>query len=105
MGPTANHPPAPPPDFAESAPALESVRPARAGSDGPRPLRLFSCGCGSQFLRRIHRAWWMRLLPGFGQYLCLRCDRRVLRPRLRQELFFDARRSGSDPDRGPRQRP
>jgi hypothetical protein len=105
MGSSADHAPAPPPDFTESAPALESVRPARAGADGPRPLRLFSCGCGPQFLRRIHRAWWMRLLPGFGQYLCLRCDQRVLRPRLRQQWFFDARPPGPGPDGGPRRRP
>ena len=35
--------------------------------------------CGSDFTRRIARAWWMRLLFANSQHIhCSRCDQRSL---------------------------
>ena len=34
--------------------------------------------CGSDFTRRIARAWWMRLLSNSQHIHCSRCDQRSL---------------------------
>jgi hypothetical protein len=74
----------PSPDFAETAPLNEDVYLGRPGAFSAPPLRLFTCGCDRRHLQRITRNWWMRLIPGFGLFLCLRCGSRVLHPRFRQ---------------------
>ena len=82
----------PPPDFAETAPLTESAYLDRpdAFAQPPQPLRLFGCGCGKGYLQRVARARWMRLLPGFRLYLCVRCLQQVLRPRVRQQHVYSA---------------
>lgn len=54
-------------------------------------LRLLRCGCARGDLVRIYRHWWMRLLPLFRQYRCLRCGARVLRWRMRQQRVYYSR--------------
>lgn len=76
----------PPADFAPTEPLGDAAGPA-AGSGR---LRLFGCGCGSEFLQRTRRSWWMRLLPRFRVYLCLRCGHTVLRSRVRQRHVYSA---------------
>ena len=80
----------PPPEFAETAPLHEAVYLGRPDAFAPPPLRMFTCGCGKAHLQRIERSWWMRLFPGFALYQCLRCARRVLRPRVRPQHGYAA---------------
>lgn len=77
-----------PPDFAPTQPLEDSAGRAFA-EDGGR-LRLFGCGCGKDFLQRSGRSSWMRLLPRFRLYLCLRCGDSVLRWRLRQRHAYSS---------------
>jgi hypothetical protein len=71
-------------EFDETAPLREAVYLGRPNAYAPPPLRLLGCGCGKRHLQRIDRLAWMRLLlPGFGLYFCMRCLKRVLRPRAR----------------------
>ena len=81
-----------PPEFAETAPLNEAVYLDRPDAFVPPepPLRLFGCGCGKAHLQRMARSWWMRLLPGFRLYLCVRCLQLVLRPRMRQRHVYSA---------------
>lgn len=72
----------PPEDFAPTEPLEDTA--------GSGRLRLFGCGCGSEFLQRTRRSWWMRLLPRFRVYLCLRCGDTVLRSRVRQRHVYSA---------------
>ena len=80
----------PPPEFAETAPLREAVYLGRPDAFAPPPLRVFGCGCGQRHLQRIERTGWMRLLPGFALYQCLRCARRVLRLRVRPQHGYSA---------------
>jgi len=78
------------PEFAETAPLNEAVYLDRPDAYAPPRLRLLGCGCGKGWLQRISRSWWMRLLPGFRLYLCVRCLQLVLRPRMRQRHVYSA---------------
>lgn len=37
-------------------------------------VRLTTCDCGPDFLIRMNRSWWMRLIPERRFYYCARCD-------------------------------
>ena len=36
-------------------------------------MKLTPCDCGLQYLVRLDRALWMRLVPGRRHYFCVRC--------------------------------
>lgn len=44
-------------------------------------MKLTACGCGTEYLERIERSWWMRLLfPRRRLYYCSACrTKRLLR--------------------------
>lgn len=44
-------------------------------------LRLTPCACGIQYLVRLNRATWMRLIPTRRHYFCAKCKTTQLLPR------------------------
>jgi hypothetical protein len=40
-------------------------------------VRLAPCGCGTEYLVRIERAWWMRAFGWRRLYFCTRCRARL----------------------------
>ena len=76
-------------DFARTilAEPPDSVR--RAAAEGAR-LKLFSCGCGTRHLTRMRRPLWMRAVPIFRLYRCMRCGADVFRTRARQRRYYSA---------------
>jgi hypothetical protein len=77
-------------DFAKTQWVSEMDYLGRAVSGPSPPLQLFrcGCGCGTGYLRRIRRPLWMRWIPGFRLYRCLRCRAPVARLRLRQRRLY-----------------
>jgi len=51
---------------------------SQAHPDAPASGPFFSCSCGLAHLERIHRRWWMKLLPWLRFYCCSRCGRSQL---------------------------
>lgn len=48
-------------------------------------MRLTTCGCRAEHVKRSHRDWWMRLIPTRRLYHCYACDNNLLIPTLRLE--------------------
>ena len=44
-------------------------------------LRLTPCDCGSQYLVRLNRMAWMRIVPTRRHYFCAKCRDRQFVPR------------------------
>lgn len=66
-----------------------ATEPMLMGDHGPYGLRMregalcwFGCGCGAGSLVRVMRSRWMRMVPLFALYECVRCGAKVFRTRL-----------------------
>lgn len=62
----------------QAGPAGQPGRSAGA----PRRVLLLACGCRAPHYARVHRSFWMRLLPLLRLYQCVHCGAKVLRTRV-----------------------
>ncbi|AGU53063.1 hypothetical protein VAPA_2c05030 [Variovorax paradoxus B4] len=70
---------------------------ADAAANGP----LFNCSCGLAHLERIHRHWWMKLLPWLRFYCCSRCGKSQLASKRAVSFAITSLRSGGEATRMP----
>jgi len=55
-----------------------------------------NCSCGLAHLERIHRHWWMKLLPWLRFYCCSRCGKSQLASKRAVSFAVTSLRSGSE---------
>ena len=79
-------------DFARTQWVSEMDYLGRAVTTPAPALKFFQCGCGcgTAHLKRIRRPLWMRLIPCFRLYRCMRCRAEVMRPRTRPRRCYVA---------------
>ncbi|HET8745072.1 MAG TPA: hypothetical protein VFM98_05680 [Ramlibacter sp.] len=59
-------------------------------------LRLTPCSCGLQYLVRMNRAPWMRLVPTRRHYFCAKCKQPQFLPRRAFASWWLPRAVGED---------
>lgn len=75
-------------DFAKTKIVSESEYLGRAARRQDPKLLLLGCGCGARHLYRVRRPSWMRVIPMFRLYRCVRCGADVFRPRTGQRRHY-----------------
>ncbi|WPH16938.1 hypothetical protein [Variovorax paradoxus] len=68
--------------------------PAPAHPAAPASSLFLNCSCGLAHLERIHRHWWMKLLPWLRFYCCSRCGKSQLASKRAVSFAITSLRSG-----------
>jgi hypothetical protein len=74
---------------------------SRAHADAPASGPFLNCSCGLAHLERIHRHWWMKLLPWLRFYCCSRCGKSQLASKRAVSFAVTSLRSGSEAAQAP----